>query len=497
MPATPPFVEKLREAPHQITHNTDSAQGEDKALSAAAVQPDPATDGSFREKISPYYNDILVITGILGLLVAIWALRKKRTPPKIIPPSFSTEDSGKPPLPDHIQKTPFFGRKKEIEDLSTFASEDTRKFSWWMVCGAGGTGKSRLASEFTSRLAEKPWHAGFIDLGKTPRVTWDTWKPDKPTVIIVDNAARFIAAEPDPLDDTPKPADLFSILTILSAQADAFKHPVRLLLLERAYKQQEAKEEGPTRQQAITTVWFERLKKLKAFCHDPDALPLELNTLGDLELLNIAREKLGPDTPKDFVATLENIDPLKRPLFAEYLALYLLEGSMLGQHNVTQEKLLRFMLEREATTRWSHVKLDQHEFKAIMLATLCSSDYKVQLDRQKILANHEIGFFNEQVFHVRPLKPDILGEFCLLNGGMGTANADYWLPTGSQLEEDNALKKLVLEAWAINPAGVAAFFARCGSDFLENSNLPRLLSYLPQEKEQQLYWARAAMEMGG
>ncbi|MDL2270127.1 tetratricopeptide repeat protein, partial [Desulfosarcina sp. OttesenSCG-928-A07] len=468
----------------------------------------------WQKKLKDHAVIIGLFIGILTLLtggIGIWLSRiPPEIPPKIIAPILSPEAPGEPPLPTHIRKTPFFGRKEEIKTLFQFASGDKRKFSWWLVCGAGGTGKTRLAAEFASRLAKKSWNAGFIDLGRMPRVTWDTWKPDKPAFIIVDNASLYVAMDPPrPLDDSARPADLVRMMTMLSERADSFDYPVRLLLLERTWKQQEAKEDDAARQREISTAWFERLQKQNASCYQPDR-PLELGPLEDEGLMNIARNKLGEKTPQDFIRQLSKIDPLKRTLFAEYLALYLQEHGPPMQRVLKQEDLLHFMGQREAKTTWRHATVERQEFLSIILATLTGKACQVGpehysdkadpkqycFDRQKTLANHGIGFFDEHVFYLGPLKPDILGEFCVLSGGMGSQNPAWYLPTGSRLEADNPLKDLVLKAWAINPEGTFSFFFRCVSDFKENSNLPHLLSYIPEGAAQQLFWARAALHMG-
>ena len=283
---------------------------------------------------------------ILMLIVALCALVSDKLefyfprvpdeiPDKIISFKLSLEDPGKPSLPaNEIQKTPFFGRREEIEALFKFA-EDNRKFSWWMVCGEGGTGKSRLAEELALRLSKKLWNAGFIDLSRSPSVTWNTWKPDKPTFIVVDNAALYVAMRNHSSDNSPKPNDLVSIIKSLSEHADSFEYPVRLLLLERTYKQQDATQQDGIQQGIIYTPWFQTLKdhtEKDASCHTPDSAPLELGPLVDKDLIDIAQNVLNERPPKDFLAKLEKIDPQKRPLYAIYLATYMKEYSRPEQH---------------------------------------------------------------------------------------------------------------------------------------------------------------------
>jgi hypothetical protein len=58
------------------------------------------------------------------------------------------------------QKTPFLGRKEEMEELEKFLA-DEKSFCWWIVTGEGGLGKSRLALELCLRNGNV-WRAGFL-----------------------------------------------------------------------------------------------------------------------------------------------------------------------------------------------------------------------------------------------------------------------------------------------------------------------------------------------
>lgn len=70
--------------------------------------------------------------------------------------------------PDNIfnyktQFTDFHGRNEELSQLIDFLeSEET--FSWWNICGEGGSGKSRLALELCYIAREIGYDAGFYDV---------------------------------------------------------------------------------------------------------------------------------------------------------------------------------------------------------------------------------------------------------------------------------------------------------------------------------------------
>ena len=54
------------------------------------------------------------------------------------------------------QKSVFVGREKEIAMLRKFCDTDI-PFQWWVVCGEGGSGKSRLCFEFGKIMHEQNW----------------------------------------------------------------------------------------------------------------------------------------------------------------------------------------------------------------------------------------------------------------------------------------------------------------------------------------------------
>ncbi len=81
--------------------------------------------------------------------------------------------------------TTFQGRIREISTISDFLF-DSRVFSFYMVTGPGGAGKSRLAQECCVRAEGGRWISGFCDQDKNRNYNWDSFRPNAPTLIVLD-----------------------------------------------------------------------------------------------------------------------------------------------------------------------------------------------------------------------------------------------------------------------------------------------------------------------
>jgi hypothetical protein len=87
------------------------------------------------------------------------------------------------------QRVPFLGREAELARVRAFLDAPDA-FSWWLLTGSGGQGKSRLALELCLH-AGTAWRAGFLP--KDSRFDrWDSWQPEAATLIVVDYVAERI-----------------------------------------------------------------------------------------------------------------------------------------------------------------------------------------------------------------------------------------------------------------------------------------------------------------
>lgn len=118
--------------------------------------------------------------------------------------------------------TDFIGRKAEWARLNDFLQQDAA-FSWWMVTGEAGIGKSRLLLEWTGKLPIN-WFGFFANTadGRAADLCKD-FKPFADTVIVMDYIAGYESVC----------AKLIERLRVCFA---AERYKLRILLVERHYE---------------------------------------------------------------------------------------------------------------------------------------------------------------------------------------------------------------------------------------------------------------------
>ncbi|WP_135501380.1 ATP-binding protein [Roseovarius aestuariivivens] len=122
----------------------------------------------------------------------------------------------------------FLGRDEEIGLLTDFAGDPHLggclfNFRWMLLTGEGGSGKTRLAYHFTTKVLNSDhWETGKLDISDLSQFTEpQKWRPRKPTFIVIDYAQSA-------------PEDIHRLLAAFSRQSAQYEFPVRLLLLERS-----------------------------------------------------------------------------------------------------------------------------------------------------------------------------------------------------------------------------------------------------------------------
>jgi tetratricopeptide (TPR) repeat protein len=383
-------------------------------------------------------------------------------------------------LPFSARSTAFVGRDTEVAKLADFLNSD-RKFSWWLITGAAGTGKSRLVLEFC--LNAKPaWNAGF--LSRVENFTqWSHFRPPLPTLIVLDYVRSRVTYAT-------------SMILQLSRSTAYFPSPVRVLFVER--------DRGS---------WWPRFFRDESLSESTEMLacqydePLHLEGLAPEALralaAQVARSRNRPWTDsisRAFERRMRMLDPFNRPLF----------GMMAVDHpgneaidSVVDSTLLRLVLKKEAGRRREVVsdedRLGRME-NLVTLATLVGglmprsggfnflADTKVAqfLPDPACIDPHSYGDF---VATMSPdailagLQPDILGERFVLDRLSAVAGADA-----------NA-KRLVQVAWTLQPEDLCDFIVRAASDFPGDAALDALCDLALDSGEARESWGRLVGEL--
>jgi hypothetical protein len=140
-------------------------------------------------------------------------------------------------LPSHIPATPLsagwfvytervipmVGREQELEQLRAFTQVE-RDFSWWMIAGPAGVGKSRLAQEVIASLPAD-WRGGFVELARLDDVAAHVGASGGHAFIVIDYASM-------------DPPLIGRFLAYLSTTASS-ERQTRVLLLDRDLRDEE------------------------------------------------------------------------------------------------------------------------------------------------------------------------------------------------------------------------------------------------------------------
>jgi tetratricopeptide (TPR) repeat protein len=373
-----------------------------------------------------------------------------------------------------------YGREEATKELEAFAAGD-EGFKWWLMTGAGGVGKSRLALEMCLGLRMGqvagflPREAAFCD--------WGRWQPRERTLIVVDYVGQ-------------RAKEIGGMVRALTSRAEVLEHPVRVLLMERGAQ-------GPWYEELIGTGSDAEWMKVARHEGGGGEPMLELKGLEDDDIWAIFQEiaggRLEEGARKLTLEAFRRIDPAGRPLFAAMAA-----GAVVRNVDIRQwdaEGLLKAILEREKRERWAAVFRDERSLEehvhvlalATMTRGIVKERYKTTKERSAIgdlLPDRIKGRAYEEMAGIHheklwmPLEPDILGEYFVLehlrrDGEHGDRAGDF------------------REAGWVEDAGfMASFVGRAVHDFPGHAVVP-MLCELPaqQTKAIRAWWANSAINL--
>lgn len=367
-----------------------------------------------------------------------------------LPLSIPATDPAKAWLPFSSRATSLVGRDKEQTRLGEFLNTES-KFSWLLMTGDAGSGKSRLALELCQQVRDE-WQAGFLSRMRT-EFNWSKFSPIQKTLIVIDYVAS-------------RAAEVGEIVLTLSRTSSDFTKPVRILLVERErswWWTSFCREESQSESAEIVV------------CQHGD--PLELPGMSPTAILQIAKEVVlarsgiwDRQAASEFLARIYRYDRRGRPLFAMIVA-FELEAVEI---DAAQPNLLQTVLSREAARR--RQLLPQPDAlkrmdNLLLLATLAGGLLPMAGSFAHLAASGvagllpNVGLLDQALYNdlaaaaggagatLAGLQPDILGEQFILDqlsaAGIAGQNA----------------RALQLAAWSWQPSDVRVVALRCILDF--------------------------------
>jgi len=309
-----------------------------------------------------------------------------------------------------------------MAELFTFLDTPDR-FSWWMVEGLGGMGKSRLAMEFCTLAKAQGYYAGFYKLDNSVLPDNDKLLSGKlPILMVIDYAMSNMAKTIEVLSFIQD-----KVNTAATYGASAPK--IRVLLLDRKFSKE----------------WFSSVSYIKAYVYQPENHPtLQLSKDSEDIRWRIIEQVLNKEDESEeqlllakfsarkseIMNALDNLDVEKRPLYAFFATEALIYDPKRDIKNWNVHSLLDFHLHRLKNRIWAKKQgyLD-HEFwvvKLLALNTLARSLTKEEIS-DFLRANSDLSTSEQKVvketyysiaeyqledgaYTFYGLQPDILGR---------------------------------------------------------------------------------------
>jgi len=239
--------------------------------------------------------------------------------------------------------TNFVGRSAAFETVEKFMNSD-ESFSWCMMSGPGGMGKSRFAAEVCQKYFA--WEAGFYRQSGNAGFAWRNFRPSRDRLIVIDYT-KVVG------HDTVK-----AILSDFANDCHEYKgNRLRVILIERRFEENE----------------LQGLKRSDADPHvfPPDFTPLAITSLSDNEKWDVIQQvqetQLSHEAKDEILENLAKLDPEGRPLFAFIAGDALSRGESIKDWSVANAMESLFIRWEERI--WSRGPMWQH--RKISIRNIC------------------------------------------------------------------------------------------------------------------------------
>lgn len=344
---------------------------------------------------------------------------------------------------------PHIGMADDTGMLQEFLEADT-EFSWLILNGEAGAGKSRLALELCLAI-RGTWYAGFLP--ESSQEALGSYSGRQPTLVVVDYAASR--------------AEMLGKALLEHANHN-HEAPLRVLIVER----------GLDRDWVQHVLREHRHTESRLILAHQYSLPISVSSLSEddlgtiiLETAAVLDREIEETELPNVVQHAQSIDPLSRPLFAMIAAIDWLEGPGIGS---TRDSVLRSILRRRSARQlhaYSAESMEQARWLEMLATTVGgvnSQDYLRACETARTVARISYpvpGTINSRRLDalIDGVRPDILGEIYVLDllekGGMTGQLARASLDVG----------------WRFDRESYAAFVERTARDHPYHRELPQLL----------------------
>lgn len=334
----------------------------------------------------------------------------------------------KQPFRYNSNTTQLIGRDKELERLNNFIEQDDDVL-WWAITGIGGSGKSRLAYDFSKSISQSGWEARYYTryMQLTSNALADDFGSTRCNI--------FIVVDNDAYDFAELAKWIFTMGEI------SHLRKIRILIIQRLSSIFDQEKGMPW---IKNTLGHNEVVFNCFYSENGTGGLLELHPLNDADLVSIAKsfveqmgydtEAFGTDSQEIVVKKLHEIDAKnKRPLFLLFLTdaivhkkdirLYNQETVMNDTFNRERARI-RTQIEEAFSVNYPHNSLLYDEIElGFAIATVHdagnikksiknSCKYSSFSEEQFVSICEQFGLCQDGNFV--PVEPDLLGEYYVM-----------------------------------------------------------------------------------